>query len=227
MEFLAARRASTETRATYDTNWHANLINSFKSSQLYEALQDVLTSVPQSNFASVPCVIDAVKTLKYATTIYNLWLSDAWSSVFYQVIDIGTGCGSWSPENGWGPFSDYYQTEFEWICSHSQKIDAYAEQGTQPARHVIHNFVEMKEDEEMKYSRRRDDSKILRNLHRFMDAVSLYAYWTTMRAYEMWGEKLLRQRLQVALLDDRYCVEYLGSLSNAPKACLREIANNL
>lgn len=222
MDRLAAIRSSVDWQAIYDLDSHANLINTAKYSQLYDDMCEALVSVPE--FRQVRRVDDVAKTLMYAKSIYNLWLTDAWKSVFYSDLY------GWDMSNFYSPYHHPCQTEFEWICSHREVIDSYAVQGTKPTASVIRHFVNLYQHhitESVYDSRSRPyDFKVLRNLHRFMDAVTLYAYWTIMQTYELWGERLMTKRLQIALDDDRY-IHYTGTLCTLPKNCLESVYEHL
>ena len=186
-----------------------------KYSQLHRDLRDAIVSLP-SAFRQTNRVQDAEQTLVYADTIYNLWLTNGWKFVSYNV-NMHSAPWEASP----------YEAEFDWIRSHTTMIDMYAAQGTQPTVGVFIHFTRVHEHasglvDTCWSPSQPSDIKVLRNLHRFMDAVSLYAYWTVIQAYQIWGERLVIQRLQIALHDDRY-IEYVGTLSSLPKICLENI----
>lgn len=225
MERLAAMRPFVDKRAIYDVNSQANLINTVKYSKLFDAIWAVV-SLPNQEFNQLrPVEPLAAKTLVYAKTIYTLWLTDAWNSVFYSV-DPCTDFYSFKSRYVCKHGCDKYQTEFEWLTSPTGLIlDNYAAQGTQPMLKVLRHFITIREHPAYSQKKFRD-VKVLRNLHRFLDAVTLYAYWTVMQTYELWGERLMTQRLEIALHDDRY-IEYLGKLSTLPKACLENIYKHL
>ena len=231
MDWLAAIRPSVDRRASYDVISHANLINTVKYSQLYDALWDAVVSVPDREFSQLRHVDDAAKTLVYANTIYQLWLTGAWRSVYHRERLTGGPLGPWLGPTMCKQYFDFCEAEFEWTSSHKELIDAYAVQGTRPTFGLFIHFFGVKEqfDGNIGFEpdiSRPSDIKVLRNLHRFMDAVTLYTYWTVMQAYELWGERLMTQRIGIALHDDRF-IKYLGTLSTLPKACLDNIHKHL
>lgn len=229
MESLAAVRLTTDRRAVYDSSSHANLINTIKYSHLYDGLWNAVVSEPHQ-FTQVTQVQDAAKTLAYAKTIYDSWLTDAWQSVNYGVIHAGGfGTFSWSNIECLGCRD--FENEFEWMTSHRAIIDSYAEHGTQPTVGIFNHFTRMREHAKKETCfdwspSHPNDSNVLRNLHRFMDAVSLYAYWTVMQAYELRGQWLMTKRLQISLHDDE-SVQDMGTLIALPKACLENVFAHL
>ena len=80
--------------------------------------------------------------------------------------------------------TDKYSPELLWLMQHASAIDCYAADGTRPAGHL---FDHVTRGDLMYHSRYAADISVSRNLNRLLDAVTCFAYWTTMKQHELAG----------------------------------------
>ncbi len=199
---LAALKFALDDRAVYDELSRANLVNTVKYSAVAELLWPFVVPA-EGNPSSI-----AGKALLYASKIRHGWLHNSWASV-------GTFDGHY---NGycWGDF----EAELWWLNSHSAAIDKYAAEGTHPTRHLTWHLTRQRGV--YGYAK---DSSISRNLNRLLDAVTCYAYWSTIRQHEIAGTVLMRNRLTVAIGQDACTRNTLGSMACLPPELLQMVLN--
>jgi len=71
------------------------------------------------------------------------------------------------------------------------------------------------------------DISVSRNLNRLLDAVTCFAYWTTIRQHELAGALILRNRLNAAIAGGMTTRVMLGTMAWLPPELLQVIAGHL
>lgn len=204
MEELAKLRYNVDTMATYSSIERHNLINTAKYAQLHAVM--LIHFVPEDNLDNSNSDLLAVaQVLQCAIYVYNKWYSEG-----RMVIKLRTDLDSHSNYLIWFEDDEYAAT----LCQWAEGIDKYAATDSFPTRRLLAHsgFIG-------NYS----DVQMVRNLNRFMDAVTLFAYWTLIQDFQELGFGLLRNRLRIAI--DSHCLgaRDLGNLSMLPSECLKKI----
>ena len=107
---------------------------------------------------------------------------------------------------------------------HASAIDCYAADGTHPAGHL---FDHVTRGDLMYHSRYATDISVSRNLNRLLDAVTCFAYWTTIKQHELAGALILRNGLNAALAGGTTTRVMLGSMARLPPELPQVIAGHL
>ncbi len=205
---LVALKQTLDKRAVYDQNSAANLLNAAK----YSAVADLLWPfiVPAQG---CPSSI-AGRALLYAKKLWHDWSFNGWLSV--QISDASSGF-----YNHW---HDKYSLELRWLMEHASAIDCYAADGTHPASHL---FIHVTRWDLIYHGGLATDISVSRNLYRLLDAVTCFAYWTTIRQHELAGALILRNRLNAAVAGGTSTRVMLGSMARLPPELLQVIAGHL
>ena len=205
---LVALKQTLDKRAVYDENSAANLLNAAK----YSAVADLLWPfiVPaQGRPSSI-----AGTALLYAKKLWHCWSFNGWMSI--QISDA---------MNGWyNCWHHNFSPELRWLMKHASAIDCYAADGTHPASHLFDHVTRC---DLIYHGRYATDISVSRNLNRLLDAVTCFAYWTTIRQHELAGALILRNRLNAAIAGGSTTRVMLGSLARLPPELLQVIAGHL
>ncbi len=205
---LVALKQTLDKRAVYDENSAANLLNAAK----YSAVADLLWPfiVPaQGRPSSI-----AGKALLYAKKLWHDWSFNGWVSI--QSNDAMSGF--------YNCCSDKYSPELRWLLEHASAIDHYAADSTHPATHLFDHVTRW---DLMYHGGYATDISVSRNLNRLLDAVTCFAYWTTIRQHELAGALILRNRLNAAIAEGTTTRVLLGSMARLPPELLQVIVGHL
>ena len=156
----------------------------------------------------------AGKALLYAKKLQHDWSFTGWASV--QVSD------AWSVF--YRSWHHNFSPELCWLIKHASAVDCYAADGTHPASHLFDRVTRR----DLRYhGRYATDISVSRNLNRLLDAVTCFAYWTTIRQHELAGVLILRNRLNAAVAGGMTTRVKLGSMACLPPELLQVIAGHL
>ena len=223
---LGALKQTLDKRAVYDKNSAANLLNVAKYSAVASLLW--LFIVPAQG---CPSSI-AGKALLSANIFWHHWSFNGCLSSPVASLDAQSF-------NGWvniqisDAMSEFYNRwygeyspEVWWLMKHASAIDCYAADGTHPADHLSDHVTR---GDLMYHGGLATDISVSvnRNLNRLLDAVTCFAYWTTIRQHELADALILRNRLSAAIAGGTTTRVMSGSLARLPPELLQIIAGHL
>ena len=117
--------------------------------------------------------------------------------------------------------------ELLWLMQHASAIDCYAADGRHAVHPAGHLFDHVTCCDRMYHSRYATGISVSRNLNRLLDAVTCFAYWTTIRQHKLAVALILRNRLNAAIADGTTTRVMLGSMARLPPELLQVIAGYL
>lgn len=198
MEELAKLRHHTDTTATYDVVERDNLINTAKYAELRAAVLRHFDPKDKNNSYPNMLLLVVSDVLLCSKHVYDRWFEEGRLHLV-EAID----------EHHYSPKDDDADTLFKWM----QKIDSYAAPNSFPThRLMLHSAYGPV-----------SHFQITRNLNRFMDAATLFAFWSLMSAYELLATGLLRRRLLKAIKERRREESDIGEFSILHFTCLEKI----